>query len=550
MGSLGQPTWVSSGGRSLAAWVHRPDDGLSRGAVVIVPSLGHEQVISYRAQRALAVNAARRGWVAVRFSWTGEGDSEGLGTDLDAAAIWSADLGAARQLAAASSGHDEVDAIGFRFGAALAAGSEAPFRSRILWAPTGGRAFLRHHATLRRISLPEEYTIESGGVELCRRYLPAEQAAAIRTIPDPAKLPADGLPSGTCILDSDGDLAEAELFDAEHMQSRVPLGMLTSLLDRLSPGRNRALPMWTPQDLAVVADVDSSVLVQESMVDIGPFRIPGIYASPLGAARPSRAVLLVGDAAWPKAITPWAQLARRLAGRGIPTLRTDRRGIGDAGDVNRVREPNALNETGIADVAEAISWLSRRSDAPVTGIGLCSGGWLLARASARVRLDRAVMINNRAWRTSESRYERWIEDIQSTPVGALAPESPNSSAAGERGPKAAIRAGINGSKGLVPYGARVALARLGIGETPEVVLASTRRSTGLVLVLGDEDYSGFEAMRGLDSEARLRSRGHTIDVIHDPRIDHALISQLGRSALIEVIDRLFTEDAAVVSGGR
>lgn len=149
MTELGVASWIPLPDRSLYSWVHRPQNGEAKGAVVIAPPLAREQVISYRTLRMLAIELARQGWVAIRFAWTGTGESAEMPEGADPAALWKEDLAAVTEFAGTLVGTDRVHAIGLRAGAALLAATEAPLQSRLLWEPVGGKIFLRQQSMLR-----------------------------------------------------------------------------------------------------------------------------------------------------------------------------------------------------------------------------------------------------------------------------------------------------------------------------------------------------------------------------------------------------------------
>jgi hypothetical protein len=101
----------------------------------------------------------------------------------------------------------------------------------------------------------------------------------------------------------------------------------------------------------------------------------------------------------------WVEVARRWAARGVPTLRIDLAGIGDAdGDLESLREDAGfyiqrfVAETEVVLDALAERGLPRR----FMLAGLCSGGyWAMHAALADERIASVCMINPRAlfWHT-------------------------------------------------------------------------------------------------------------------------------------------------------
>ena len=51
----GQPTWAGTGREAVLAWIHAPEDGTSRGIVVLGQPAGREQVLSLLAVRRLSL---------------------------------------------------------------------------------------------------------------------------------------------------------------------------------------------------------------------------------------------------------------------------------------------------------------------------------------------------------------------------------------------------------------------------------------------------------------------------------------------------------------
>jgi len=131
-----------------------------------------------------------------------------------------------------------------------------------------------------------------------------------------------------------------------------------------------------------------------------PFgRLFGILAEPLDAPpAPLTAVLLNAGAI--RRIGPnrmWVEIARRWAARGVPSLRLDVEGIGDAdGDAARYRDVAELYVPELVDqVRAALDALEQAGLAtPFVLTGLCSGAyWSFHAALADTRVTAALMLN-------------------------------------------------------------------------------------------------------------------------------------------------------------
>ena len=76
-----QSTWFGSATSPLLGAVHVPEGSVARGAVVLAPPLGKEQVDSYRGLVLLAQRLCARGLLVLRFDYPGTGDSSGAQDD-------------------------------------------------------------------------------------------------------------------------------------------------------------------------------------------------------------------------------------------------------------------------------------------------------------------------------------------------------------------------------------------------------------------------------------------------------------------------------------
>jgi hypothetical protein len=131
---------------------HPAAPGTARDAAVLVcPSIAHEHTRGQRALQILCESAARAGLPALRFDYTGVGDSSGAlgGAGLES---WCADILRATEELVARSGARAVHIVGLRLGAALALAAvqggglrlSRPIRSVCLWDPVlSGEEFFR-----------------------------------------------------------------------------------------------------------------------------------------------------------------------------------------------------------------------------------------------------------------------------------------------------------------------------------------------------------------------------------------------------------------------
>lgn len=145
------------GGQRLLGSLHVASRG--RDAVLLCNPFGEEAARSHRTFRVLATQLERVGISAMRFDYSGTGDSLG---DAGAGSVarWLADIAEAAARLKQATGAARISLVGLRFGATLAAlASEALApRHLVMWDPiVNGRAYLdelaAQHATYMREEL-------------------------------------------------------------------------------------------------------------------------------------------------------------------------------------------------------------------------------------------------------------------------------------------------------------------------------------------------------------------------------------------------------------
>lgn len=147
--------------------------------------------------------------------------------------------------------------------------------------------------------------------------------------------------------------------------------------------------------------------MRELAVQFGPGgRLVGVLCEPDAgrrrAAAPAVVVSNIGFNHRPAPFRLYVELARRLARRGITTLRFDLSGRGDSGPR---RDARTDAEGAVEDTREAMAWLSERRKAErFVLLGLCSGTDAAhALAASDARVVGAVFIDGYAYPTLRSR---------------------------------------------------------------------------------------------------------------------------------------------------
>jgi alpha-beta hydrolase superfamily lysophospholipase len=145
-------------------------------------------------------------------------------------------------------------------------------------------------------------------------------------------------------------------------------------------------------------------------------RLFGVLTEPLGARKELTALLL--NAGPQRRTGPnrmWVEIARRWAANGVPTLRLDMAGIGDAdGDATELGQVTAFYRTVYVEQARAVLQTLAERGLPqrFVMLGLCSGAYWSAQAAvADERVSAVVMLNPRTlvfdeWRHSLRRARR------------------------------------------------------------------------------------------------------------------------------------------------
>ncbi|MBQ1443533.1 MAG: hypothetical protein IIZ13_06745 [Renibacterium sp.] len=540
MAELGEASWIMSGNRPLHGWVHRPTGSAVKGAVVIAPPLAREQVISYRSLRVLAIMLAQQGWVAIRFGWTGTGESAPMPESADPVALWHQDLQAVVGLAERIVEPGKVHALGLRVGAALLASAPLDLGKRLLWEPVGGRMFLRQQSMLRAMSLPEDPVVpQDAGVEVNGALFLPHQASALSAVPNPAKAPPGTLPPGTEISVETDVNRSRKVHSVASIHAEVPTESLQRLIDSFpESGRPVLQRPWAPVRAITLAAPAGRRIVEE-LVEVGPDRLPGVYSRPLGSSSGTEAAaFFVAASAEPKdGVTAlWVEAARNLAARGVPALRAERRGCGDLGVPEALMDPNPYTLEAIEDTENTAAWLHAKTGGSVTGIGLCVGAWLVSMASEHAPIDRVVMFNNVAWRSDADYFRRAFDEwnIADDPVDVL------SSAARDQRHRASLKSTVKELlRAKAPYPLWLTLGRHSIANTPEVLMDIGSRQSELRLYFGPVDHQHFISERGPAGLRNLQRSGRVVTHHAEPVLDHSLMGHAARLRSLSIIEELF-----------
>ncbi len=172
-----------------------------RAAVLLCYPLGHEYVRCHRTFRRFADTLARAGYHVLRFDYRGTGDSGGAFADSDAGQ-WQEDIHTAADELLAMSAATEINLVGLRLGASLAAHAVADgldVAHLVLWDPVlSGADFLEgladmHAARARSIltrATEDCHMSEECPDQLCGFVYPSNMRESLCALSVPGLSPA------------------------------------------------------------------------------------------------------------------------------------------------------------------------------------------------------------------------------------------------------------------------------------------------------------------------------------------------------------------------
>lgn len=416
--------WFGPDDRPLFGWMHVPDDGVVRGAVVLCPALGLEGVCSHRAFRQMAERLAEAGMAALRFDYDGTGDSAGRQDDPARVEAWMGSVGAAVDLVR-TAGARRVVVVGMRVGATLAACEMARrggVEGLVLWDPcASGRSYLREQQALGLFSLGgparADGSVEVPGIvyeaptvaELGSLSIAATEGALAERVlvlvrPDrPAnkamkqRLEADGVEWGDAV-------GQAEFVDVEPFEVQQPVATIEAVLswvaDVIGSDPSDAVPVRLPRSgldgtgATATVSHDGDTTVVERIVTIGEAGLFGIVTE---AGQPSSGpTVLLLNAGIINHVGPsrlWVDFARRWARDGVRVLRFDLSGLGDSGVRPGQRTDEMYPPEAFDDLAEVMKEMVPGGPGDVVLTGLCSGGYHSIEGALTLGVGSVCVIN-------------------------------------------------------------------------------------------------------------------------------------------------------------
>lgn len=508
-------TWIRSGDAFLGARIDAPVGAEAVGALIITPSFGRESVASFRTLRTLAVLAARRGFVAVSFWFSGTGDSTPAEVNTDLHLAWISDLASVVDFARSAVSGSCVNVLGFRLGAAIV--DQLPLHhgdKKILWEPVSGRRFLMEQKILRSVISSEPPA--PGGVEVPGGYLTLRNAKSVKQL----ELKKTSVGNYLVRVEENREVAHS-LINCDPF-AFLPYESIQQILDGLVSQTGAQTTDWPATD-AVIVESAGGKLVQERRCVIGSHGLQGILTTPTAAWNGDAVALTamgVEQAQGPGDL--WVTLARRLAGDGYVVLRSDRRLMGEALDVDTPSQPIPYMDSSVEDAADQVRFLRRLVSGQITGVGVCAGAYCYLRAAAQSPLSQVIALNMVHW-NPDTRVYRGFYD-----------RSPGRGAVGGLKRSRVRLVGQSIGKRF-PLLANHLSKFTNRSEFVTRILRSVPPEIKVVLIFGpDEDKRFAEALGWPAVKARAKKGGST--VVHvDDELDHSLISELSRQRVEGIV---------------
>ncbi|MEO8175439.1 MAG: alpha/beta fold hydrolase [Sphingomicrobium sp.] len=397
--------------------------------MLFVPPFGWDDQVSYRSRLDWTLALAESGIASLRMDLPGTGDSSGFGHDPDIVRAWArAVVDGVAWLRSAGANRVAVIAIGFGgLITARAASEGVAIDDLILWGvPNRGSELLRELNAFGRLERwktgERAEDIPDGDLRAGGYGLTAQAQAELSSIDVADLLCCFNPPQRALVIARDGLQKGAHLHDALHeagvevrshpghgwgaMLARlpsVPPEQVFKLVNEWLAERTvsnceaRDLPR---QSLAAVMGEPGVRFREKAIIfDNGGKKLFAVVTEPIDVPVGDFTVILY-NAGGHRRIGPnrmWTDAARRWAGLGVPVIRVDLEGIGDAdGDASQYRDVNEFYRSELVLQANAVLDLAVSVGLPERFLigGICSGAfWAFQVALSDPRVASVVAVN-------------------------------------------------------------------------------------------------------------------------------------------------------------
>jgi pimeloyl-ACP methyl ester carboxylesterase len=434
-GDLQVPIAASLDASNIAILSAPPKRSVPTTGVLLCPLFGNDDLCAYRARREWAKTLAASGHPTLRIDLPSTGDSSGDPHDLERLEAWTEALSMAAGWLRGGAGCSRVTAIGIGLGGLLsfrAAAAGAPIDDLVLWSvPARGRTFVRQLRVLSQMETSRATGVEeesaqilppgalaSGGFVMSAETVTALEALDLTKFELPGAasrrvlmLERDGLEvdralhasleqSGVNVTSAPGPGYGAMV--APPQQSRSPTEVFASVGAWLAHGSGDSAmpaPATAPGILEALDLTLDGTHIREVPLTI-PHRdgeFVGILAEPDNAAQFCAVLLNAGALRHIGPNRMWVEIARRWAAQGVPTLRIDLAGIGDAdGDAKALEHSAAFHVQGYIDQTREVLRALAARGLPTSFVlgGLCSGAYWAFHTALQDEHVRGVFLVN------------------------------------------------------------------------------------------------------------------------------------------------------------
>jgi alpha-beta hydrolase superfamily lysophospholipase len=422
--------WFGPEDQPLFGWLHVPGDGRARGGVLLVPTLGIEEVNARYAYRLVADRLAMSGFAVLRFDYEGTGDSAGEDDGPGRAAAWLGSIRTALALVQ-SLGLGRTSVVGLRMGATLASeivgSGPAVVDDFVLWDPcASGRSFLREQSALWKFAQGAESasdgSIETPGLVYSKDTVTELSECVIANGQGPmAERVLVLMRSGRAgdrrmnerlavphavRMDIDG---QEELVHVQPDAAKVPAETVTTIVEWLTDGAASSPFRSVEADAvgrtcSVMVTADGAT-IEERTVSLGSFGLFGIMATRRGPGGDEETMAIAGgqqpsvlfsnagviDHVGPARL--WVQLSRSWAGAGLPCLRFDLSGLGDSPVRPGRPGREVFSPVSLEDVSDVVHVVTGGERSKAVMVGLCSGAMFALDEAVESKLRGVCAIN-------------------------------------------------------------------------------------------------------------------------------------------------------------
>ncbi len=408
-----QASYFAAGSNRLFGWYHHvlTVPQLDCVAVICNP-IGHEYAHCHRSIRHLADQLAASGIPALRFDYSGTGDSPGFDIDANRVGNWQLEIVGAIKFARElrdgnASGRTKVCLIGIRLGASLAAlASEShPADFLVMWNPcVSGRRFVRELQAISSMSTAanelstaiEQPMLESAGFVFSNDTISQLQAINLLDLKFNCAgkvllLDRDDLSADTILHDQlvesgveaeyrkvpgyAGMVAEPQFTVVPQQAIETITGWLSSHCAILGVDQG-ANPVATEDTLTMTSPSREAEPLTEQLCHFGADQhLFGILTKPNKATE--KPFIVFFNAGCVHHIGPnrlYVTLCRHLASQGFPAFRFDLESLGDSVLRGAGRENHPYPDHAVSDSLAALNDLRQRFGATKFVVaGLCSG---------------------------------------------------------------------------------------------------------------------------------------------------------------------------------